>query len=88
MYNLRVVKYKKGVLLLCPNGSIAKVDSKILARLLTEFTTPKSFKGKNGVWNTLYADMEAYPGQTLAFVERDCLTIVNDQLFAELNADS
>ena len=88
MLNLRVIKSKKNILLLCPNGSIAKVDSNILARLLTDFINPNSFKGKYGTWNSLFADMEKYPGETLAFVERERLVIKDNKLFASLKTET
>lgn len=88
MYSLRVIKSKKETLLLCPNGSIAKVDSKILLRLLTDFLNPKSFKGKSGTWNNLYSEMEKYPGETLAFVERERLIIKDHKLFESLKTET
>lgn len=88
MYNLRIVKSNKEKLLLCPNGSIAKVDSKILTRLLTDFTNPKSFKGDYGVWNSINADIDKYPGETLAFVERGRLIVLDNKLFADINSET
>ncbi len=88
MLNLRVIKSKKDILLLCPNGSILKGDAKTLARLLTEFSNPKAFKGNYGTWNSFNTHMEKYPGETLAFVENKCLTIIYDKLFADLESET
>ncbi len=80
---LRVIQQNKERLVLCPNGSILKADTEMLRRLLTDFKTPKSFKGEDGYWNRETARMEDVAGTTLAFVdEAEKLVIVSDQLFS------
>lgn len=80
---LRLIEQRNTRLLLCPNGSILKVDKTVLERLLTKFKKPQSFKGNSGYWNHEKASMEDVYGQTLAFVDDSHrLVIMSDKLFA------
>ena len=80
---LRLIEYRKERLLLCPNGSIMKVNDEVLSQLLCGFKKAKSFKGNDGYWNTLSPSMEDAYGDTLAFVDdSNKLVIISDQLFA------
>ena len=82
MIKLRIIEDRKRKLILCPNGSIAKADKETLAKLLTGFKKPKSFKGDEGYWNGETADMEQVYGVTLAYVdETNKLVILSDKLF-------
>lgn len=79
---LRLIEQRKVLLLLCPNGSIMKVDNDVLTRLLSDFKKAKSFKGNEGYWNAENAAMEDVFGTTLAFVDdADKLVIISDKLF-------
>ena len=83
---LRLVSYNKTLLLYCSNGSILKVDEDVLLRLLTEFDSPGKFKGNDGYWNTLSADMEQAKGITLAVVDDSLnLIVYNSKAFALVN---
>lgn len=82
MMKLRVIEDRKRRLILCPNGSIMKVDKDALSKLLTGFKKLKSFKGEEGYWNGEIADMEHVYGVTLAYVdETNKLVILSDKLF-------
>ena len=79
---LRIIEDRKRRLILCPNGSIMKADTDVLARLLTGFKRLKFFKGDDGYWNTEVADMEHVDGLTLAYVaDANRLVIISDKLF-------
>ena len=80
---LRVIEHKKDRFILCPNGSILKVDGEVLGRLLTDFKKAKTFKGNDGYWNREIPAMEEVAGTTLAFVDdANKLVILSDKLFA------
>ena len=80
---LRLIEYRKERFLLCPNGSIMKVNDEVLSQLLCGFKKAKSFKGNDGYWNTLSPSMEDAYGDTLAFVDdSNKLVIISDRLFA------
>lgn len=82
---LRVINNHKEILLLCPNGSILKVDEGVLLELLCNFKNPSHFKGKYGYWNTDNADIEKVFGDNLAYVDDSYkLIILNDKLFSKL----
>jgi len=82
MMKLRVIEDRKRRLILCPNGSIMKADKDALAKLLTGFRKPTSFKGDEGYWNGEITDMEDVYGVTLAYVdEMSRLVILSDKLF-------
>lgn len=79
---LRVIEHKKERFILCPNGSILKVNKDVLDRLLTDFKKAKTFKGNDGYWNTEIRAMEEAAGITLAFVDdANKLIILSDKLF-------
>lgn len=80
---LRLIEVRRERLLLCPNGSIMKVDDDVLNRLLTGFKKTGSFKGDYGYWSTETADMENVLGTTLAFVDdANKLIVISEQLFS------
>ena len=80
---LRLVERGKERVLLCPNGSVMKVDKDVLDRLLTGFKKAKSFRGDYGFWNAESPSMEEAAGITLAFVDdANKLVILSDKLFA------
>lgn len=80
---LRVIEYKTERFILCPNGSMLKADKDALNRLLTDFKKAKTFKGRDGYWNTEILSMEEAAGITLAFVDdANKLVILSDKLFA------
>ena len=80
---LRLIEERKERFLLCPNGSILKVDKDVINRLLTDFKKAKTFKGDYGYWNTETASMEDVWGETMAFVDdANKLVIISDKLFA------
>lgn len=79
---LRVVVYRKQKYILCPNGSKLKADKEVLSQLLYRFKKPSSFKGEDGYWNDVIANMEDAAGETLAFVDDSYkLVILSDKLF-------
>ena len=80
---LRLIEQRKERLLLCPNGSILKVNPDVLSQLLCGFKKAKAFKGNDGYWNTVTPSMEDVYGETLAFVDdSDKLVIISEKLFA------
>ena len=80
---LRLIEQRKERFLLCPNGSVLKVDKDVLNRLLTEFKKARNFKGTDGFWNVENANMEDAAGITLAFVDdANKLVILSDKLFS------
>lgn len=82
---LRLIVYRKEKILLCPNGSMMKVDNEILCRLLTEFNKPNNFKGDLGYWNKTIAGMEDVSGKTLLYVDDTLKLIVFDHtIFASV----
>ena len=84
---LRLIEQRKQRLLLCPNGSVLKVDKDVLERLLTGFKKPSSFKGTDGFWSAENANMEDVYGETLAFVDDAYkLVVISDSLFSETKA--
>lgn len=79
---LRLIARRTEQFLLCPNGSILKVNKDILRRLLYTFRRPSNFKGIDGYWNTDVPNMEDVSGITLAFVDDTYrLIVLNDSLF-------
>ena len=79
---LRLIVQRKKKLLLCPNGSIMNADQDVLQRLLYQFKKPNTFKGTDGYWNVTVAEMEAYTGVTLAYVDdKSQLVIVSDKIY-------
>ena len=82
---LRLLKTRKGVKLLCPNGSVMDVNEDVLTSLLTSFRNPNSFKGEAGTWSHLAPTMDEIKGETLAYVdERPALIIFNDEIFLNI----
>ncbi len=82
---LRLVKTKDEIKLLCMNGSILKVDTKVLKSLLTNFKRPSMFKGNEEFWSNTCANMEDVRGETLAYVDYcNALVIVNEEAFASI----
>lgn len=80
---LRLVERGKERVLLCPNGSVMRVDRDVLDRLLTDFKKAKSFRGDYGFWNADSSSMEEAAGITLAFVDdANKLVILSDKLFS------
>ena len=80
---LRLIEQRKQRLLLCPNGSILKVDKDVLERLLTGFKKPSAFKGTDGFWSAENASMEDVYGETLAFVDdAHKLVIISEKLLS------
>ena len=80
---LRLVERGKERVLLCPNGSVMKVDKDVLDRLLTSFKKAKTIRGDYGFWNAENPSMEDAAGITLAFVDdANKLVILSDKLFA------
>lgn len=80
---LRVIEHKKERFILCPNGSMLRVNKDILDRLLSDFKKAKTFKGNDGYWNTEIRTMEEAAGITLAFVDdANKLVILSDKLFS------
>ena len=80
---LRVIQQVRDAVILCPNGSIMKADKEVLGKLLTGFKRPQNFKGDEGYWNAIHAQMDDVPGITLAFVDdANKLVILSEKLFA------
>lgn len=80
---LRLVERGKERVLLCPNGSVMRVDRDVLDRLLTDFKKAKTFRGDYGFWNADNSSMEEAAGITLAFVDdANKLIILSDKLFS------
>lgn len=80
---LRLIEQRSGRLLLCPNGSIMKVDEDVLWRVLTGFKKANTFKGSYGYWSAENARMEDVSGETLAFVDdANKLVIISERLLA------
>ena len=62
-----------------------RVDEEVLLRLLTNFDSPGKFRGNDGYWNTLIADMKDAKGITMAVVDDACnLLIYNKKAFISL----
>ena len=81
---LRVITYKSEKFILCPNGTKMKADKETLNKLLSGFRKPSSFKGADGYWNDVVADMEDAAGETLAYVDDSLkLVIISDKLFSK-----
>lgn len=84
---LRVVKTKKEIKLLCPNGSILKADKSVLTSLLTGFRHPRSFRGTDEYWSNTTGDMNEVRGETLAYIdEKNALVVLNEDLFLSIIA--
>ena len=66
---LRLIKQNNKLLLLCPNGSIKVADNALIGELLTSFSSPGKFKGKDGCWKTVESQMERISGHTIAEVD-------------------
>lgn len=82
---LRLVKRENDLYLYCMNGSILNPTKQDLARLLTEFTKPQSFKGENGYWSTAISRIEDAPGETLAYVDdAKKLIVLSGKIFADV----
>ena len=80
---LRIVERGKERLMLCPNGSVLKVDKEVLDRLLTDLKKATSFRGDYGYWNAENASMSDAAGITLAFVDdANKLVVLSDKLFS------
>ena len=75
---LRLVKKSKNMLLYCLNGSVMNATNEVLARLLTSFDKPTSFKGGDGYWDALITNMEDAEGITLAYVDDSKKLIILD----------
>ena len=82
---LRLIEDKKERKILCPNGTVMKADNEVLRRLLTGFTKPNTFKGKDVYWNALIPSMEDVAGITLAYVDDSYkLVIINPTTFQDV----
>ena len=86
---LRVINHRNEKYILCPNGSKIKVTQESLSKLLINFKKPSSFKGEDGYWSEVIADMNSAPGETLAFVDDKLrLIILNNKLFEIINVEA
>ena len=82
---LRLIKAKRGLQLLCPNGSVLDVDQVILSSLLTSFRNPNDFKGTSGMWSNIAPYMDEIKGETLAYVDdRYNLVILSEEAFSSI----
>ncbi len=82
---LRLLSYNKKVYILCQNGSVLIPTEQDLIRLLTSFSKPHSFKGKDGYWNTAIANIEEASGETLAYIDdTNKLVILNEKTFSDI----
>lgn len=76
-----ILDEKQRLMLLCADGTIAKVDDTILYNFLTRFDRKDDYfsGGDRGVWLTESCpEMAAYPGQTIAVIADNHSLIVND----------
>ena len=86
---LRLIKHNGTMKILCPNGSIMSVTNEVLFRLMTSFKSVTSFKGQEGFWSAVNADMNEYPGTTLAMVdEKGCLVVCDEAVFKSVLINS
>jgi len=76
---LRLIKHNGTMKILCPNGSIMNATNEVLYRLMTSFKSVTAFKGQDGFWSAVNADMNEYPGTTLAMVDEKGFLVVFDE---------
>ncbi len=65
---------EESYVILYMDGTIAEANKHNLTQLLQDFRVLKGFQGNDRKWNDEYPDMNAYPGDTYAYITD------NDQL--------
>ena len=82
---LRLSIVSKKLCVYCSNGSILIPSDDDLRRILTSFSKPHLFKGRDGFWNGEVVRMEDAPGETLAYVDdKYKLVVLNEQAFTSI----
>lgn len=73
----RLVRCHSEMLFLCSDGTLAEVDESFLMRIFLGFKQPDLFIGSMGRWD-MYPSMEAFPGETMAFISEDKELVILD----------
>lgn len=80
----RLIRQKGKLLLLLPDGTIAKATEGVLKQLFISFASIDTINGKDGRWDTDHLNIEDVKGKTLAWVDDNGVLCIKENPFTAL----